>query len=436
MKNIKNKISSFIGGIIFLIIGIILLFYNEGRTAKTETMIKDASKEYTDVSSTKIDSQYEQKLIATTGNIYTNGEKVTDPIFEITVETPKLKRVVEMYQWQEECDTNDEGGRTCHYDKVWSEDLIDSSFFEQEVFRNPTEMKYKSETFYNRQTKLGEFKLNDELLAKLSTNANITELNSDIATKLDLVIDGKYYTDRKIDTGAIHEIGDIRISFYYNDAKEASVMAIQSGETFKPYTSKTGYEIEYISEKKLTGAEILTNLTTENNSLKWILRFVGIVLVCVGFMALSSPIQALANIIPLLGGYLSWAIGWVSSLLGLAVSFIVIAIAWLRYRPLISIILIVGAIGIVIVCKKLFTKKEEKITSAEQLTKIIPEDSELVTNDTENTNTEEKVEENIEAKANDNSLPPTSNQATQQSNLNLREFYHPEIHNNNENNNQ
>lgn len=426
MKNIKNKISGFIAGIIILIIGVILLFYNEGRTAKTQTMIKDASKEYTDISSAKIDSKYEKKLIATTGNLTTNGTTVTDPIFEVTVGTPKLKRVVEMYQWKETCKSNDEGGTTCHYDKVWSEELIDSSFFEQEVFRNPTEMKYKSETFYNRETKLGAFKLNDELLAKLSINKNVTELNSDIATKLGLIVSKNYYTDGNVATGALHEIGDIRVSFYYNDATEASVMALQTGETFKPYTSKTGYEIEYITESKINGEEILTNLTAENNSLKWIFRIVGIVFVCVGFASLSSPIQTLANIVPLAGRYISWAIGWVSCLLGLSVSFIIIAIAWLRYRPLISLLLLVGSIGIIIICKRLFPKKEEQtITSAEQLTKIISEE-EIITDN----NAEPKVN-------NENTLEQNENQVIPQTpNVNLSDFYHNIKQNNDQNNQQ
>ena len=406
MKNIKNKISGFIASIIFLIIGVILLFYNEGRTAKTETMIKNASKEYTDISSVKIDSKYDKKLIATNGPLITNGTTVTDPIFEVTVESPKLKRVVEMYQWKESCESNDEGGTTCHYDKVWSEELINSSFFEQEVFRNPTEMKYKSETFYNRDTKLGSFTLNDELLSKLSAKKNFTELNSEISTKLGLIISENYYTDGNVATGALHEIGDIRISFYYNDAKEASVMALQNGETFKPYTSKTGQKIEYITESKITGAEILTNLTTENNSLKWIFRIVGIIFVCVGFAALSSPIQTIANIVPLAGRYISWAIGWVSCLLGLSVSFIIIAIAWLRYRPLISLLLLVGSIGIILICKKLFPKKELETMTPEQLTKIIPEEEIPTNNDEVEKQEEQKKPEEV----------PQS--------VNLREFYH------------
>ena len=183
-------------------------------------------------------------------------------------------------------------------------------------------------------------------------------------------------------------------------------MALQNGETFKPYTSKTGQKIEYITESKITGAEILTNLTTENNSLKWIFRIVGIIFVCVGFAALSSPIQTISNIVPLAGRYISWAIGWVSCLLGLSVSFIIIAIAWLRYRPLISLLLLVGSIGIILICKKLFPKKELETMTPEQLTKIIPEE-EIPTNNDE-------VEKQEEQK-NTEEVPQS---------VNLREFYH------------
>ena len=87
-------------------------------------------------------------------------------------------------------------------------------------------------------------------------------------------------------------------------------------------------------------------------------RVVGILLVIFGISAIVSPITNLLGKIPLLGSIANGAIGLVSFALGLAISLIVIAVAWFRYRPILSIILIVAVVGLIIFAKT-FSKKKQ-----------------------------------------------------------------------------
>lgn len=451
MKEIKNKIFGFLGGFILIFLGIIMLWFNEGRTAKTESTIKEARNEYIEIKSDSIDEKNENKLVTTTGQINLNDEVLTDPIFQISVPTAKLYRKVEMYQWEETCETNDDNTRTCHYGKVWSEELIDSSNFAQPTFENPTEMKYQSEIFYNENTKIGAFTLGNTFLEKLSTKQQVTELNREIAPTLGLIIDDDYtYTDGNVATGGLHSVGNIRVSFYYNDAKTLSIMAVQSNNSFKEYQSSTGYKIAYLSETTKTGEEILTDLTAQNNLFKWLFRILGIIFIVSGFSALASPLQTIASFVPFFGGIVRWVFGWIASSIGLALSFIIIALAWLRYRPLISITLLLGATIIVVLCiliikkNKEKNKKEEEITNQQELP-ITPTQSDLSIlynnpiKQPGNPFQNHQISQNITTGA---AKPPqqiqqqpvnTNQQQTNNNQINLQEFYHNQQQNNQNN---
>ena len=86
-----------------------------------------------------------------------------------------------------------------------------------------------------------------------------------------------------------------------------------------------------------------------------------------GIGAILKPISAVTSYIPLLGNVVGAAVGLISMLLGLAISFIVIAIAWVRFRPVLGISLLVGA-TVLIVLLVMRGKKAKPIE-----TPIVPE---------------------------------------------------------------
>ena len=210
---------------------------------------------------------------------------------------------------------------------------------------------------------MGEFILPESLLKTLSTKKEkkTSELEEEFNNEIEgYNIDGKYITDSSnIDKP---EIGDIRVSFKYNDADSVSVLAVQTSDTLTEYTSKNGTKIYRLKEGIHQGDAIIQDLTDENQTLKWILRLVGALLVIFGIGAFLSPLSKLTGFIPIVGNVVSFATALVSFLLGTAISLIVIAIAWLRFRPLLSIGLLVVVVIIIVI---LLTLKKKKTKSAE-----------------------------------------------------------------------
>lgn len=342
----NKKTGGVLGGLLLLVVGIGLLWWNEGRTVKTQSGINEASKNYTQIKSNKIDSKYDNKLIATNGNIdLSEVEDLKDEKFGISIKALKLERHVEMYQWEEKCETDDNDKKKCTYEKVWNDTIIDSSEFKDSNHSNPGSMPYENELHVTDKAKLDKFVLPTELVEKLSTNKTKTEdeLNAEYNNSSESIkISGKYLTNAENINEA--KIGDVRISFKYTDIKKASVLAVQTDNTFKQYTAKKGKVIYKIKEGIYTGEEMLQEMTKQNKFFKWLLRIIGTLLIIGAIGSLFDPIQKLANYIPIVRNIVSIGVSIVSFVVGLSISLLIIAIAWFRYRPILSIILI----GIVI----------------------------------------------------------------------------------------
>lgn len=343
----NKKKSSFGGGLVVLLIGIMLLWWNEGNNVRNLQSVSEGIKNYTDVKSNKIDSKYDGKLVATSGKI-TFEVPASDSEFGVTSNSAVLKRTVEMYQWQEECETDDNDNKNCTYKKLWSEDIIDSSEFEKSGHDNPTSMLYDSEKFYGYNVKLGAFEMTSNLLEKLSTKNQVKSLSEEVATSHGMSIDKVYYTNVSEEEP---EIGNLRISFYKNDSQYVSVLAMQSDNHFKVYKTKKGKDFFNLYEEEYNGADMFQIISKQNNFGKWLLRIVGILCVIMGIGSLFNPIENLAKKVPILGNIVGAATGTVSFVLGLAISLLVIAIAWFRFRPVLSIILIAVIIGLILFLK-------------------------------------------------------------------------------------
>ncbi|MDO5554515.1 MAG: TMEM43 family protein [Planctomycetia bacterium] len=155
-------------GIILIVAGIVLLFWNEGRTVKRYKALKEANTAVISVDSTVVDPANEGKLIHLTGPAKTN-EILTDADFNVATNAIRLQRNVEMYQWQENSDSETKkklgGGTetvtTYTYTKTWFPALIDSSLFKESGHENPKNMPYQSLELQAKEVTLGAFRLSD-----------------------------------------------------------------------------------------------------------------------------------------------------------------------------------------------------------------------------------------------------------------------------------
>lgn len=349
-KNKKEKIFIIIG-FVLIIVAIFILFLNESKSVDSEKVISIAKDSYIEVSSSKIDKNNDGKLVVVSGKIDLINDNVSDQDFNVSVRTAKLVRVVEMYQWDKVCESKED----CSYKKVWSSNIIDDSKFES-GYVNPDTMPYLSSELYMSNVNLGEYILEKELLSQLSITEVYKDLDEKIAKNKGLnIVDGMYTT---YDENNNLEIGDIRISFLYNNATDISVMAVQKDKKFEKFSPDgTNYEIFELREKIIKGKEFLNGLTKSNSMLRWILRLVGTILMIVGIAFVLKFMSFLASIIPFLEKFIVKRVLIVSILVGFSLSLLIIAISWFVVKPLISIILILIIVGLIILYYKYNMKK-------------------------------------------------------------------------------
>jgi hypothetical protein len=84
---------------------------------------------------------------------------------------------------------------------------------------------------------------------------------------------------------------------------------------------------------------------SENNMITWVLRIIGVMLVVMGLKSIFSILPALFKVLPFLGNIVGAGVGLVCTVGGGAWSLLIIAVAWLFYRPLIGIPLLAAAVA-------------------------------------------------------------------------------------------
>lgn len=359
MKKLKNLFFGVLGGIIFIIGGIILLFWNERDVVKNNKTVSELKEVVVEVDSGNILSSNDGKLVNTSGKINILSGSLTDSIFGVTVDSTNLERIVEIYQWVETEDEDSDGDVTYSYKKEWKDTLIDSSDFNNSSEHvNPTTVLYSSQSFFADSVKVGEYILSKTQIRALLPNTYYTDF---------IVPAGFYKYDKYLSTSSNYEnpqIGDIRISFKYNSSTDATILAKQNGLYLETYYSKAGKGIDVVSDGIKSSTEMIQIVETNNNIIKWLLRGAGIFLEIVGFMSLLGPLQTLVSFIPILGKIASSAINRIGLLMGLFVSCLMIGIAWLVYRPLIGLLFLGVCAGIVFLI--IFISNKNKIAKNDQ----------------------------------------------------------------------
>jgi hypothetical protein len=139
------------------------------------------------------------------------------------------------------------------------------------------------------------------------------------------------------------EVGDVRVTFEKVVPAKVTVMAVVDGDTFKPFKAKNGKRFQTLVMGKKSGDEIIDAQKEANNMILWFLRILGVVMVIGGLKGIFGFIETILKVVPFIAGIFGWGVGLVCTVLGIVWSLIVIAIAWLFYRPLLGISLLVLA---------------------------------------------------------------------------------------------
>ncbi|MCL2623182.1 MAG: TMEM43 family protein [Planctomycetaceae bacterium] len=144
-------------------------------------------------------------------------------------------------------------------------------------------------------------------------------------------------------------IGDVRATFKWTKPENTvSLIAKLNNDTFESYVAKNGKTVSMLSVGTHSAENMFQSAHTSNSNLTWFLRFLGVFLVCMSLRMMVAPLEVLASVIPFLGKLVGVGTGLFSMLFGTAWSLAVIAMAWLFYRPLIGILLLAAAVGLIV----------------------------------------------------------------------------------------
>lgn len=320
-----KKVVKYIVGVLLILCSMLLIGYSEYNIIKVLINRDSLNNKTIEVKSTIVDKNNNDKLVFMNGYLILNKD-LEDKAFNVKVRTSKLERIVEIYQYKE----IKEDDETYSYETDWYNELIDSSKFKNSEYKNPSDIKYKSEVYYN-DAFLGAFKLNNKEIDDLGLNSRYLDLNSEFASKNGFNISNEYYTTSKdID---FPEVGDIRISFRYNNSSSASVIAKQNNNIFEDYKLNNTL-INKIYNEKLTKEEVIDNIYPLKIVLYVTMIVLSLILSIVGFKLINKKIIASINL-----------------------SIFTITIMFITYNPVITILGLVICSILIIVSKKLFNKE-------------------------------------------------------------------------------
>ena len=402
---VGNSFKAIGSGILMFCIGTALLWWNEGRAVKTEKMLDEAGSAYVEMENpNKKDASLEGELICGTA-LATTEDSLSDAQFGIGAKAISLRRSVEYYQWVEHSEEKKEdklGGKevtttTYTYSKEWVSRPVESAQFKDPAYQNKNMVLTTIEDAekYAENVTWGAYKLNESLIHSISSRegmdlaiaedlmkqfdqnaktayerfygvkqqpaqqpAETAVVSDSVKAVNDSINKAIANAENKKDLEYIHqannvlyfgrvpgspEVGDVRVTFEKVVPAKVTVMAVVDGDTFKPFKAKNGKRFQTLVMGKKSGDEIIDAEKEANNMWTWALRILGVLMVIGGLKGIFGFIETILKVVPFVAGIFGWGVGLVCSVVGIAWSLIVIAIAWLFYRPLLGISLLILA---------------------------------------------------------------------------------------------
>ena len=144
------------------------------------------------------------------------------------------------------------------------------------------------------------------------------------------------------------QIGDVKITFTKVLPGEVSILAKVAGDTFTKHTDKNGKSLETLSMGVRAMDEMFSSERSSNKMWTWILRILGFFLVAGGLKGIFDILVTILKVIPFLANLVNLAVNLVLNVVAFAWTLIVIALAWVYYRPVLGILLLAIAAGALI----------------------------------------------------------------------------------------
>lgn len=360
-SRIADSFKGIIFGLLLLIVSIVLLSWNEGRAVKRYKTLNEGAGAVVTVDSTEVDPGKDGSLVHTTGTALTT-DNPTDSEFGISTHAIKLIREVEMYQWTEDTDKETRkklgGGTetvtTYKYTKEWSPKHISSSDFKEPTgHTNPASMRFNNKTFTANPVTVGAFTLANSQV-NMIRGGEPFPFPDDYAVPARLEPATLSPTQLYIGEDPSNPaVGDLKVTYTMVPEQMVSLVAAQYQDSFQPYQTKAGGTIDLLQVGTHSSAAMIQTAQDNNKIMTWALRAGGLLLMFFGFSLLMGPLSVLADVVPFIGNIVGAGTAIIALMLTAVVGLITIAVAWIVFRPLLAIsLLLVSAAAVHFIFKQ------------------------------------------------------------------------------------
>jgi Transmembrane protein 43 len=274
-------------GLLLVVGSIAGLFWNEGRSIQTTRSLAEGGAMVIEADPARIEPGNDGKLVHVTGELKTTAP-LKDPDFLVEAQAARLLRKVEMYQWKEE--SRSETRKTAG----GGEERVTTYSYR----RTWAENRIDSNRFHNR---FGS---------------------------------------------ASPRIGDQRTTFSLAPNGSASFIARQEGRDLTEYQTRAGDKLLLAAIGDVTATAMFKQAEDENRLVTWIIRLIGVVAMAFGWYLTLQWIGVVGDIVPFLGGLLQAGAGIVAALVTAVLAPLVIALAWMWYRPMVSLAVLAGGAAV------------------------------------------------------------------------------------------
>lgn len=392
-SRLGNSFSGMGMGVVLVIAGTILLWWNEGDFVATRDALNETQAQTQVVGDAKnLGPSFSGKVVHVTGFADTK-DVLRDNAFGVSQTAIALSRKVEFYQWTERKEEKTQkklgGGEetvtTYYYDKMWVDTPVDSSSFRDPQARerkvNTQLIMAEDQELNASNVTFGAYRLPEFFVHSIGgARAFDVKMDEDARAQIEKSIfasnphmrpikkaaapaqEGASATAEAVAEAAapelVHQqgnviyvgrspaaprIGDVRVTFTAVYPADISIIAKFNGSTFEKVYTSNGKTVSRLNMGVVSAEHMFGKAHSSNSTWTWVLRVVGTFLVIGGLKAIVAPLSVIASVIPLLGTIVGAGTGLVCTLLGFAWSLVIISIAWLRFRPVIGVAMIAAA---------------------------------------------------------------------------------------------
>ena len=407
--------SSFRGvliGLALFVAGFPILFWNEGRAVDTAKRLKEGAGAVVDVPADKIDAANEGKLVHVSGKADTQ-DVLSDDVFGVSATALRLKRTVEVYQTVEHSETKriKEGDKTREvttytYSNEWCGKPVDSSQYHDAAKRTanpPAAMPYSDVDRLAANASLGAFKLsaahvkriggkvpfqfpadfkvpetvpngqfqNGTFYVPYTAPATAATPAAQQTSSVSPLLAAAQAASAAAANAAVSAVvgrsvavsptpGDVRVMFSVVLPHDVTIVEQQTNGTLAPWAASDGETLSFVRDGIVPAAKIFADAQSTNSKITWLLRLAGLLVMYFGLKMVLGPIDTLVDVIPILNSIVAMGTSLAAGLVSGACALLTIGIAWIYYRPLVGIPLVVGGVALLVM---LYLKKKKAATA-------------------------------------------------------------------------